>query len=479
MSLSPTSIRQNVADPVQPDATGRGVRSAPTSRMQTFARRAGRFLVPLLLVVASLGMAWTVTAAHSESFSPRDEWVYLDYLNKLPQQGFIHQGELIGPDPRARMACFGVRDYGPMGPPCGSDYSNLDSYPQQAINTADIYTPLYFVVTRAAAAGIQVVTGQDLFHSARLTGGLWLAGSMLMFYGMMRSFRVSRSAILGLGLAFIASPLAWWTYTYISTDAPTFLIGVAGLWIAHAFVRERAAAWTVVAFSAVAVLFKTTNLLSVALIALYLLLEVAWKRWRGWKESGRWSWPRGAELKTIFVAVGSVLLGGLAQVGWLAVRALTAVGPSPDQGNLSSFGLGEMGRLAMMTIPDAIISNSTINPSGANSYQIPEFLVAPLSWICIIAVVGSFWQLRSRSAQAALVSAIAFAAVVFVPALAFALAHSQGAYYPLPARYGAPLVASILLAGGFVLENRWARGAVIGYGAALVIYVILQAPVLA
>jgi hypothetical protein len=474
-----TDARQILPGTVKRDVAGRSVLRMSGSLLQTFARGAGRFLVPLLLVAAALGTVWTVTAAHSEVFSPRDEWVYLDYLNKLPQQGFIHQGEVVGPDPRARMACFGVRDYGPMGPPCGSDYSDLAAFPQQAINTADIYTPLYFVVTRVAAGGIQLVTGQDLFHSARLTGGLWLAASMLLFYGMMRSFRVSRGAILGLGLAFIGSPLAWWTYTYISTDAPTFLIGVAGLWIAHTFLRGNTPAWAVVAFSVGAVLFKTTNLLSVALIAFYLLLEVARKRWRSKTESGRRTWPRGAELKTLIVAAASVVFGGLAQVSWLAVRALTAVGPSPDQGNLSSFGPGEMGRLALMTIPDTIISNSTINPSGANSYQIPEFIVLPLSWICIIAVVGSFWNLRSRSEQAPLVTAIAFAAVVFVPALAFALAHSQGVYYPLPARYGAPLMASILLVGGFALKNRWARGAVIGYGAALVIYVILQAPILA
>ena len=439
---------------------------------------AGRWIVPALLVLASLAMSWTVTAYHADAFSPRDEWVYLDYLNKIPHQGFIHQGEVIGQDPRTRMACDGVRDYGPMGPACGGPLTDLALFPQQAVNTADIYTPLYFAVTRAAAGVIQVVTGHDLFHSARLVGGLWLAGTMLLFSGLLRSYRVPAMVILGVGLAFIGSPLAWWTYTYISTDAPTFAFGVAGLWIATSVLKRTLSGWWLVLVAIIAVLFKVTNLLTIGLLAVFIASAVFSEIHAHRRAAGRWLRPSAADFRPVVVASIAVVLSILAQVLWLFVRSASAVGPSPSQGNLGAFGLSELGRLAVMTIPNTIVSNSTITGSGLNSYQIPTFIVAPLGWFCIVAVVAALWHPLSSSHQRTLAFATAVATVLFVPALALALAQSQGTYFALPARYGAPLLAPILLVGALLITNRWAIHALLAYSATLVAYVLLTASVL-
>ncbi|WP_431279737.1 hypothetical protein [Leifsonia poae] len=113
----------------------------PSWTRRTWAATRRRW-VPLLLVFASFVMGFTVTAHHTEALSPIDEWVYADYLYKLPQQVLIPRGQEIGPEALKLMACTGVREYGPMGPECGSDYAaHLDEFPQGGITSADGYTP--------------------------------------------------------------------------------------------------------------------------------------------------------------------------------------------------------------------------------------------------------------------------------------------------------------------------------------------------
>ena len=438
-----------------------------------------RWLIPVILVLASLGMSWTVTAFHSEAFSPRDEWVYLDYLEKLPDQGFIHQGEEIGTGPLSRMACDGVRDYGPMGTACDASTGDLSSFPQQGINTADIYTPLYFATTLVPATAIAAVTGLDLLQAARYTGGLWLAGTMVLLSGLFRSFRVPSVAILGLGLAYIGSPLAWWTYTYISTDAPTLAFAAGALWVARRVIEGTTRPWILVALSVVGVLFKVTNILTVGLVVLYLLITAIrdiLRRKRNTKALWR---PTRAETRLIVAAAASAVAALVSQMIWLIIRSMSAVGPSPDQGNLGILGVHELGRLAVMTIPDTLMSNSTITGSGDNSYKIPGYIVDPLSWICIVGVVGGLIFLSSRSREPALNIATAIACTLFIPVLAIALSQVQGTYFALPARYGAPLAASMLLGAGLLINNRWASYAVLLYGGLLVTYVISNAASLA
>ena len=133
---------------------------APSKYQMPMWERLVRFAwVPVVLVLAGFTMAATVTANHTEALSPVDEWVYVDYLFKLPTQGFVHQGEEIGLDARAIMACDGVTPFGPMGPSCGSDYSNAAAFPYEGISSADAYTPVYFAETVVGGQMIQSVTG--------------------------------------------------------------------------------------------------------------------------------------------------------------------------------------------------------------------------------------------------------------------------------------------------------------------------------
>ncbi|MGX5695894.1 hypothetical protein ACWKWP_06820 [Agromyces soli] len=433
-----------------------------------------RFWVPLALVVVAVGYSSAVTLQHSDAMSPIDEWVYTDYLDKLPVQGVLIPGEEVGPEALNRMACDGVFPYGPMGAACGSSYSDPTVFPFGGITSADPYTPLYFGITRFVGDAIHFVTGVDQLTGWRLTGSLWLAGSMVLFWLLLRQWRVSPAASLGLGLAFIASPFVWWTYTYVSTDAPSFLAGAALLFVTARFIRGTGSVWWIPAIAVVATIFKITNLLGVGLAALYLLIHgliVLWKRRTdpvspdagvSGRVTTRSSWL------PIVVAVGTGIVALLAQFSWLRVHAALR----PEEAAGASGGgmhLGGQELLSQMAnfLPGTLTSNVNIAGSTGFALPMPGFALTPLSWLTIAGVIGAFWALRGVTNRSPLVIAIAISAVCFAPALALALYVTTGSYFTLPPRYGASILAGFLLAAGLAMRNRWAAWILIGYSVVL------------
>jgi hypothetical protein len=416
-------------------------------------------------------MGFTVTSHHSKALSPVDEWVYADYLYKLPQQVFIPRGQAIGPEALKLMACTGVREYGAMGPACGSDYAaNLDKFPQGGISSADGYTPLYFVITWAGAKAIQLVTQTSIVEAARYTGAFWLAGGMILFAWMLRLFRIRPVIILGLGLAVIASPFAWWTYTFISTDAPVFALGALLVIAAIKFVRGEWSGWWLPLIAGVATLFKITSILAVLLVALYLVLEFVRRRTRERPRSTGFEWRksivgRGDE-SFVVVAVSAAVAALVAEVAWLALRAAIAVGPAANQGVTGRMSLKDLGSQFVNFLPQTIISNVNITGRTTLGLSIQPFIVEPLAWITIAGVVGAVAIHTWRRPNAPLVYSIAALAILGAPLLAIALS-LQGTYFPIPPRYGAALLPSFLLAAGLIVKSRVSRVLLVTYSVAV------------
>lgn len=455
----------------------------PSNRLSRVRRTIVRHWVPLILVFASLLMGFTVTAHHSSALSPIDEWVYSDYLNKLPDQLFIPRGQPIGAEALGQMACTGVREYGPMGPPCGSDYrANLDKFPQHGISSADGYTPLYFVVTWVVAKAIQVVTHVPLLQAARFTGAFWLAGGILLFYWLLRLLRIRPVIALGLGLAVIASPFAWWTYTFVSTDAPVFAFGAFLMIAAIKFVRGKWHGWWLPLLSIVATLFKITDILAVALVALFLALEFIFGRVRdrSWRRGFEWKQALAArgDDGLLVIAVVSMVAGVLAEAGWLVVRSAIAVGPAADQGVTGAMSLKDLGSQLINFLPDTITSNVHITGRTALGLPIPPFIVEPLSWLCVAGVVASICLYTWRRANSPLVYAIAVSAIFFAPMLAIALS-VQGTYFPIPPRYGAALLPGFLVAAALIIRNRISAVLIVAYPIVLLGIVLLSSPIFA
>lgn len=441
-----------------------------------------KFWVPVVLLIAAFAMSGTITANHSDALSPVDEWVYVDYLFKLPEQGIVHQGEKIGDEALNIMACDGVQPYGPMGPACGSNYSDLSEFPFAGVTSADAYTPVYFAITRVVGDAIHAVTGIDQLTSWRLTGSLWLALTVGLLYLLMRQWRVPRLVSLGLGLAFIASPFAWWTYSYVSTDAPSVAFGIMLLFAAVKFGRGQWSGWWVVLLSTAAVIFKVTNILAVCLAALYLLivwlLELRRTRWSGLM-TRRPDHADRASLALPALAVAAIATSGAAQVAWLAIRRALAIGVPPDQAIGIPLTVQEIVSQIVNFLPGTITANVNLSGSTSLAYAIPPFVVEPLSWICIAGVLGAFWTLKKRSVTTPLIVSITLAALFFAPMLAVILQLFTGAYFPLPPRYGAPILGAFLLAAGMMVKNRWAAGILLGYAIALYGTVLITAPILA
>jgi hypothetical protein len=441
-----------------------------------------RIWVPLLLVVASFAMSWTVTANHTDAMSPVDEWVYVDYLEKVPEQGIVHQGEEIGEEALDRMACDGVKPYGPMGAPCGGDYDQVEKFPFAGITSADAYTPIYFAVTRVVGDAIHKLTGIDQLDGWRLTGSLWLAGTMILLHWLFRLWSVPKLLTLALGLAVIGSPFAWWTYTYVSTDAPSMALSILMLIAAMKLVRGQWSGWWLVGLSALAVLIKITNILGVCLAALFLL--VTWiSEWRRTHWSGirtkRPDEPHKHSLALPGFGVAALAAAGLAEGIWLVIRSLQATGDVAEQGVSVALTKVELISQVANFLPGTLTSNVNITGTSSYAYAIPSFLVAPLSWICIAGVIGAFWSMRKGDKRNSLILSVALASFFFAPMLAFVLYLATGNYFPLPPRYGASILAGILLLAAISIRNRWATWIILLYSVALIAIVIVAAPSLA
>ena len=434
------------------------------------------FWVPLVLILAALGVSGTVTVLHTDQMSPVDEWVYLDYLYKFPTQGIVHRGEAIGDEALDIMACNGVKVYGPMGPDCGSDYQkHLAEFPYQGQTSADLYTPFYFAITWVVGGAIHLLSGIDLVTSWRLTGPLWQGLSVFVLFLLFRQWKVAPIATLALGLALIASPFSWWTYSYVSTDAPSFTFGVLLLFAATKYVRGEWSGWWIVASSALAIAFKATNILSIGVVALYLIVQWLYER-----RSTTWDGLRtrrpGFANRRWFALPGTAVLAGVAAsvivVAWTFIRSAVAISDAPDQGTTAAFGIKELLDQMVNFLPNTLTSNVNLAGAGVLAYPVPGIVSASLSFITIAGVVGAFWTLQRGAKEIPLVVSIALASVLAAPVLAVVLYFSQGEAFALPPRYGASILGGMLLLTGLTIRYPPAAWATLTYSSALALFVV-------
>lgn len=447
------------------------------NRSRTWLRR---FWVPVVLVLASFAMGFTVTAHHSPAMSPIDEWVYTDYLYKLPQQPIVVRGEKIGPEALQIMECNGVRVYGPMGAKCGDRHPDISKFPQQGITSADAYTPIYFWITWAGAKAIQLVTSTSLVEAARLTGAFWLAAGMFLLWGLLRLFRVHPVAILGLGLAVIASPFAWWTYTFISTDAPSLLMGALLLIAATKFVRGEWSGWWIVIIGAAGTAIKVSNILGVALVGTFLLIEFVMRRIRTRRRGFEWKRSRQGRGEDSFIVIAVIagIASVLVQLAWMVAQSALAIGPGGNQGVIMHPTWLSIAEQFVNFLPGTIVSNVHIAGTDRLGLPIPPPLLLPLSWITIAGVIGAFAVYRWRRPESSMVYAVAIASIVLAPLLAVGLS-LMNSYFPLPARYGAAILPGMILSAGLIAKNRAFIAGLVTYSTLLLLVVLVSAPVLA
>lgn len=413
------------------------------------------------LVCAAIPYLAVVTLLHTRAVSPIDEWVYLDYMQKFPMQGFVHEGERMSEESLEQMACVGVTPYGPIGPPCDNALDGpIDEFPNQGLSTASPYTPVYFAVTWVTGGALQVLPGVDLLDGWRLSGLLWFIGSAIVLFRLFKQFGIAQGPALVIGLAYLGSPYSWWTYTYVGTDAPSVLIGGLLLTLAVDLARGRHVGVLLAVIGIIGTTIKLTNAIGVALALLYLgivALRRIISREPGW-------------LRLLSPSLASLVVGIAIQILWMRIVAGTAVSDvRPVQNIDTTLDLPELLLQTTNFLPGTITSN----PLGA---FLPGFVYAPLSWLCVAGVLGSIMFVRARQPSSSMVVAVALASVIAAPLLAIALQIVTSSYFQLPPRYGATILPGLLLLVGMLVRSRAGAIAIGAYaGAILIVGVWLSA----
>lgn len=390
--------------------------------------------------------------------------MYYDYTVKIPTQGVVRQGEYVGHDALVRMSCYGD-SYGPRGEPCGDVKDIHANYPQQGKTSADIYTPLYFAITWALGKAIQFVTGAEFLTAARATGIFWLAGGLLVFYKLLSLMKVKKVVTLGLGLAIIGAPTTFWANTYISTDAPGFLIGAALLLAGVSAIKGKSSPWWLVPIGVVGILLKVTTVLALGLAALVVVLFVVFAR----NEIER------HEKRRLLVATSvAVAAAGVAQVIWLLIRAHISLGASADQGTASQFLWRDIVELLSLFINPGVFATTY-----APVLRLPSVIGAPLVLLTIAGIVGFACMKLSSAFEKSLAISILISATVFAPILAIGMYFVLGDVFPVLGRYAISLLPGFFLVTALIIKNRAAEWAVLAYGGFLVIAVSTAAAVFA
>ena len=457
ISTRATDPTTKAAGPVT-ESSARAVIDAPSERFGIWD-----WALCGLLILASLAVGLVHVPQH-DSISPIDEFVYIDYLAKVPTEGVVQRGEETGDYAREYFACNGVRTYIARQPDLcnASDFDADASFPFNGKTSADLYAPLYFGTTWVVAQPLQWAGISDLTEAGRYTGWMWLAAALVLLYATLRRLNVARFPGFGMGLVVAGSLPAYWSHTYISTDATALPAGALMLFLAVYFLQTRRHGWLLPRAAVLVTLSKLQNLMAVGAVGLLLVLCAAVEAFAhvdlNLPDKIR-IWSRSALARVGFLAVFAALL---AQVGWTVIRSVIAVGPAPDQLVATPIGWTAMLSEVFKFFPGAI--QGAVAPDGLGVYAI---VIASLGSSLIAAgVLGLIAVGRPRSFGVLLAISALTVALVAGPALAIANLATSGFYFPLPARYGLALVPIFVCCAALLFSNkRWTGYAVGSAGA--------------
>lgn len=442
--------------------------------------RDGYGVAYLVLAVAALVFAVTVTAGHSLALSPFDEWMYLDYLVKVPTQGYIHGGESVGGFSLNWLACHGQQAFGPLAADaCGRPPFDPAEFPYNAIQSAQLYTPAYFAPTWAFATALGSITGLDILTAARFSGTPWLIGTVVAMTAMLRLYRVPATAAIAVGLLFIASPFAWWTYTFVSTDVSGVLVGALAVITIERVARGHWSGYWFVPLFTAALLFKSVNAIAIGIVVIYAVIRCCSDSQlrRAWRDQVNWraaAHGRGPLAALIGPLVGTVVSLG-AQLIWLRFVAASVVGPPVDLGEGRPMMWFDIVKQAW-TFVTGVFSTGMFELGGVNRLLLGAVIYGPaIGWLCLAGLAGAVWLDRLRGSRRTVAWTALIASLLAGPTLAIMYTASIGQYTDLGARYGANLAPLLLLCLALATSGTVQRRALLWAGIALYTVVLTAA----
>ncbi|MDF2560606.1 MAG: hypothetical protein K0R99_2052 [Microbacterium sp.] len=436
----------------------RSVATGPDADSPTWMQRRGRlvdWIVAIVLVIASVVLVVWQVPQH-KMVSPIDEYVYIDYLAKVPTQFVVHRGEETGEYARLYLSCNGVRTLGYYPADFCTDWQEADeeTMPNGGKTTADIYTPVYFGATWLLAQPLVLLGISDITEAGRYTGVVWLAAAAVLLYLTLRRLRVDPVTAGSLGLLLVGSLSAYWSNTYISTDAMSLLAGSLMAFCLTMFLRgSRWVPWLFVGSAVLLTLAKMQNLMGVAAAAVTLIfwaLADAFRRGRG--AEGRWrSLVRDRRVISAFAAV---IVSVIAQGAWAVIRNMIVYDTRADQGVEAPLSKRALVEEVLRFFPG--VSKGAIDPGLVGIAA--QIASAVMAWVIVAGVIGLIAASRRGSRSESLALATFFVALVSGPLLAIATVVMAGYYFYLPARYGMSLLAFFLVCAGLLFTRSvWTR----------------------
>jgi hypothetical protein len=426
----------------------------------------------IILVLAGIGITTLHTVRHQE-MSPVDELQHIDYLFKAPQ--IVHSGEKVGQDAMREQACRRLPAW-PQTEACSTTtVYDPDDFQESGSNTAAIYTPLYYTVTKVVALPIEAVTGIGLVSAARLVGGLWLAGGLVMTLLAARRLGADPSTATGLLLATAAVPTVLYPAATITPDAAALLCGAALLWSVLWWQESPSRRWWLPAvLSGLVVAVKALNILVVVLLALYVLVRAVVtevRRRRAAPEdtavagtgTSVTTAPTPAQSAVLIVAMSAVALA--LAVGYIVYTGATAVASSDgvamtERSRTDSFPVVstvEHLGIFLRVFYDAGSVN-VLGPIGTLNQQTLGLIVFGATFAALLVARKISLDLRLLALSLVVIG------VIGAPLIIAFTYFSQGIFVPIPGRYALTLIPVGVAVAAATLRDRPARITSVVYG---------------
>lgn len=426
----------------------------------------------IILVLAGIGITTLHTIRHQE-MSPVDELQHIDYLFKAPQ--VVHSGEKVGQDAMREQACRRLPAW-PQTEACSTTtVYDPDDFQESGSNTAAIYTPFYYTVTKVVALPIEAVTGIGLVSAARLVGGLWLAGGLVMTLLAARRLGANPYTATGLLLATAAVPTVLYPAATITPDAAALLCGAALLWSVLWWQESPSRRWWLPAvLSGLVVAVKALNILVVVLLALYVLVRAVVTEVRrrragpvaeepGTTGTAGTVAPTTAQSAVLIVAMSVVALA--LAVGYIVYTGATAIASS------DGVAMTERSRTDHFPVVSTVEhlgvflrvffdagSVNVLGPVGSLNQQTLGLIVFGATFAALLVARTISLDLRLLALSLMVIG------VIGAPLIIAFTFFSQGIFVPIPGRYALTLIPVGVAVAAATLRDKPARITSVVYG---------------
>lgn len=414
----------------------------------------------LVLVVAVVGLH-----VHAyQRLSPIDELHHVDYLIKSADGQLLRRGDVIGPETRKEGACRGVD--APGYPASCDDESWLAG---REFNTEEIQPPAYYFLTGWVARLLRPVMGtSSLVAAGRMVGALWAAAGLVFLWAALRMLGVPILVRWAVCALVITTPVVLHASTTVTNDATGLFAGGAVLLAALAWERHRVPAFVVVLATIAAVSLRLTNFIGAGMVILYLLIRAVQRDEDPEGSPGR---STRSHLAMAAGVAATVVVTGLAWVGLNS--AVARVGPLANPNTFNQ----QAPNISLETL----FGNSwAAVPPTRDPYLVPflqndtfRAMVRATDWLLVGAAIGVAALARRRSPGEALGAGAMVCAAATGPILTVSNYVFQGAYYPIPPRYGLTVVPAFAVALGLAAQKTWTRAALAGFAGVAVVLTLL------